>query len=222
MNYLSIEAERLPDRIRSAVSLAWSLFAKKVGGRLISINKEASMQLQYAYILQQILSLIVFDEKEAVTLELEESRLVDGSLCEIDILVTGQYSDLLYPIAIELKCYKTYSTTGGKRGATDIFRKDVYEDFAILERYIESNQTKAGISLIMTDMESLIYPKSKKGKCWDYDISDGTIIYPGRLMTPIGGKPVEIELKKQYTLKWLQYGSFWFAEIEGNAFSFGQ
>jgi len=210
-----IEADALPIRLRGAVSLAWSLFARKVGSELIHVNKEASMQLQLGHILQQLLPLIVFHKDEKVELELETGVSVDSSTCELDILLTGIRDDTKHRIAIELKCYKTYASSGGKRGATDIFMKDVYEDLAFLERCVESGQAEDGIALVMTDMGRLVNPKSKEAKCWDYDISHGAAFGPIALATSIGGKPINISLKKKYSLQWIQYGSFWFLEIEG-------
>jgi hypothetical protein len=45
-----------------AISFAWSLLAKKVAGGLVAINKEAALQLQSGYVLQQVLPLITFHE----------------------------------------------------------------------------------------------------------------------------------------------------------------
>jgi hypothetical protein len=118
-------------------------------------------------------------------------------------------------IAVELKCYRTIASSGGKRGATDIFMKDVYEDLALLERYVENDYADVGIALVMTDMKRFVHPKSKETKCWHYDISDNAEFGPINLDTPIGGKPVSIQLQKKYELKWIQHGEFWFLEIEG-------
>lgn len=46
----NIESEDLAVRMRAAISLAWSPLAKTVGGRLIAINKEALLQLQFGYV----------------------------------------------------------------------------------------------------------------------------------------------------------------------------
>jgi hypothetical protein len=67
---LDIQAEDLTVRMRGAISLAWSIFAKKVGAGLMQINKEASMQLQFGFILQQLLPLITFREDESLRLDL--------------------------------------------------------------------------------------------------------------------------------------------------------
>src|SRR5258708_5474961 len=122
-------------RMRGAVSLAWSLFARKVGGGLIHINKEASMQLHFGYVLQQVLPLIAFSETDKVRLELETGVRLGLSTREIDVLLHGESNDQKHRIAMELKCYRTKAASGGARGATDIFMKDVYEDLAKLENY---------------------------------------------------------------------------------------
>jgi len=46
-----ISSPSFPVRLRRAISIAWEIFGRKVGGGLIPVNKEASMQLQYAYVL---------------------------------------------------------------------------------------------------------------------------------------------------------------------------
>ena len=67
----------------------------------------------------------------------------------------------------------------------------------------------------MNDLERLVNPKKKIAKCWDYDISNGTRINNVHLETPIGGKKIDISLKKTYEFNWIQKGQLWFLEIEG-------
>jgi hypothetical protein len=74
----NIEAEDFSERMRAAISLSWVMFSRKVGNGLIPINKEASMQLQYAYVLQQLLPLITFKDKAVA----REQRLPDAKLRE--------------------------------------------------------------------------------------------------------------------------------------------
>jgi hypothetical protein len=213
----SIESEDLAVRMRAAISLAWSLLAKKVGGGLIAINKEASLQLQFGYVLQQVLPLITFHKSEQLGLELETGAKIDQSVCEIDVVFTGTSESRTHRIAIELKCYRTLASSGGKRGATDIFMKDVYEDLAVLERYVECGHANEGVALVMNDMERLVHPTDKTAKCWRYDISYGATFGPVVLDTPIGGKEVSITLKNRYHLEWRQYGPFWFLEVQGHS-----
>lgn len=201
--------------MRAAVSESWLIFSRKVGGGLIPINKEASMQLQFAYILQQLAPLITFHENESLQVELETGVRVDDSSREIDLMFSGQWSGGEHKIAIEMKCYRTLAASGGKRGATDIFMKDVYFDLFLLERYVELNIANQGVSLVMNDMERLVNPSKKEAKCWRYDTSHGATFGDEVFNTPIGGKDVAFWLGKRYELAWQRYGAFWFIEVEG-------
>ncbi|UEL47218.1 hypothetical protein [Terrisporobacter hibernicus] len=206
----------LKERCREVISFAWDVFSKKVGNDLININKEASMQLQYAHILQQLLPIIIVNKEEMLKLELETTISDGTNNREVDLLLYGESKTESFKIAIELKCYRKIASSGGKRGATDIFMKSVYEDLCLLEKYCENNQANIGISLIMNDNENFINPKNKVAKCWKYDISDGHKIRGGvKLNTPIGGKDVNIELKKDYDFNWKKVNTMWFVEVEG-------
>lgn len=68
--HATILSEDFSIRLRNAISLAWNIFMRKAGNNLLPINKEASMQLHYAYILQQILPLITFKDDEMAVIEL--------------------------------------------------------------------------------------------------------------------------------------------------------
>jgi hypothetical protein len=125
---VGVESENLWARLRSAVTLAWRLFACKVGGGAISVHKEASMQLQYAYLLQQITPMITFSEQEQISIFLESGFRLRGRNREIDVLLVGKTPSQEHRIAIEMKCYRTLAASGSPRGATDVFMRDVYDD----------------------------------------------------------------------------------------------
>lgn len=211
----NIEAESFSERMRAAISLCWVMFSRKVGNGLIPINKEASMQLQYAYVLQQLLPLITFHNDEKFEIELETGVKSNDRSREIDLLFSGECRNQKHIIAIEMKCYRTLAASGGKRGATDIFMKDIYEDLHLLEQYVSQGIAHEGVALVMNDMERLVNPSGKEAKCWDYDISHGAYFGPGQLTTPIGGKEINITLSKRYAFSWINYGSFWFLEAQG-------
>ena len=107
------------------------------------------MQLQYAYILQQILPLIIFKNNESARIELETGLTVGNRIKEVDLLLKGISDAGEHSIAVEMKCYKTYASSGRLRGATDIFMKDVYDDLRLLESYIEFGHADRGIALVM-------------------------------------------------------------------------
>lgn len=209
------------ERLRAAISFAWDVFGRKVGAGIIVVNKEASMQLLYANILGQTLPLFMIEIDESSSVELEKGVRVEGKLREMDILVIGKKADLIHRIAIEVKCYRTKAASGGNRGATDIFMKDVYDDLHILERYCEEGHAEQGVALVMNDRIGFVNPKKKGSKCWDYDISHGTEVSPVVLTTQVGTtkNPIYINLKRNYKFVWSRCNSFWFAELEGRSSS---
>ena len=206
------------ERLRKSISFAWQVFREKTGANLLPINKEASMQLHYSYILQQVIPLICFHKDESVKIELETGVKINDRSREIDLVLKGADSHGCHKIAVEMKCYRTFASSGKPRGATDIFMKDVYGDLNLLEEYCEYEEFDRGVSLVMNDLKRLVYPNptKKSAKCWDYDISDGTEVGDTHLTTPIGGKEIDIRLKKSYEFNWVRNGQFWFLEIEGH------
>jgi hypothetical protein len=214
-----VTSESFEVRLRHAISVAWHVFARKVGGGLIPINKEASMQLQYAYVLKQLLPLTLHHKGESAELELEIGVKTSAGSNNIDILLRGVSPSEDIRIAIEMKCYRTLAASGGTRGAHDIFMKDVYVDLAILEEYIALRHASRGVALVMNDLPRFVNPTIKGGKCWAYDISDGHTFPGGQISVPIGGKNVFVDLRNSYTFNWAKFGSIWFSEIEGASVS---
>lgn len=208
--------EELINRVNNIIDVCWESFSAKVGGGLLNINKEASMQLHFAYVLKNSIDLIVHHQDENITIELETGISVKGRTRESDIVIKIEKGDAVMYLPIEMKCYKTMSSSGGLRGAQDLFRFGVYEDLQLLEQYQQHN-VLTGFQLTMTDSRNFVFPKSKEFKSWDYDISDGTIITNGiRISTPIGGKQVSIELAKSYSFNWKQIGGYFFLKLKGN------
>ncbi len=205
------------ERLRKSISFAWQIFREKTGAKLLPINKEASMQLHYSYVLQQVIPLICFHEDESVKIELETGVRVNDNYRVIDLVLKGKNSHGLYHnVAVEMKCYRQKTSSGGQRGASDIFMKDVYGDLHLLEEYCEYSDFDRVVSLVMNDLKRHVHPKQKRGKYWDYDISHGTKVGNKHLKTPFGGKKIDIRIKKSYEFNWVQCGQFWFLEIEGH------
>lgn len=203
------------NRLRQVISVAWHVFTRKVGGGLITINKEASMQLQYAYILKQLLPLTLHEKGESADLELETGVKTKSGTNNIDILLRAVSPMGERKIAIEMKCYRKEAASGGARGAHNIFMKDVYEDLHILEEYVALGHASRGVALVMNDLERFVNPKVKNGECWAYDISQGHTFPGGQISVPIGGKDVQVDLQNSYTFDWTKFGSLWFLELEG-------
>jgi len=208
--------EALINRIHKTIDLCWDSFSAKVGCGLITINKEASMQLQFAYLLKNTLDLAIYNDDESVELELEMGILVGNKMRVCDIIIHIKKADSHIQLPIELKCYKNISSSSGKpRGAQDLFKFGLYEDLELLESYVSEERIQ-GIQLTMTDTRNFAFPKYKNGKSWDYDISNNFQITDGVLIeTPIGGSTKRIELKKSYLFQWKEIESFYFLKIQG-------
>jgi len=217
MNFQKYKMEQLIKRIKDNVNLCWQSFSAKVGGGLIVINKEASMQLQFAYLLKNSMDLAIHHNDEYVRIELETGIPINGRLRECDILIEIKKGEKENFLPIELKCYRMKSASGKLRGAQDLFKFGIYQDLELLESYkISRKSILSGIQLSMTDNRNFAYPQSKEYKSWDYDISHGHKIENGvQLNTPIGGKPKSFELTNRYFFDWKQVGFFYFLKLQG-------
>lgn len=205
----------LVERVHNIVDICWNSFSAKIGCGLIPINKEASMQLHFAYVIKNALDLAVYNSDEEVHIELETNIVCNGArkLCDIVIIIKKGQSVQYLPI--ELKCYKEYAASGNKRGAIDIFCKDIYKDLEVLELYAEQENYSKGILLAMTDMERIVHPVKRKGKYVDYDIAHGTLLSGNvRKITPIGGKDVDLRINGYYKFNWQQCGNFYFVKLK--------
>ena len=128
-------SEDLKEKLNALVKMSWELLQRKIQYGLISINKEASLQLQFAYILQELISISRFSNDENVKVVLEETvKIQDAKPQEVDVIVETIINNEKYKIAIEMKCYRTKTSSGGNRGAQDIFVKDVYEDIEVFRK----------------------------------------------------------------------------------------
>ena len=204
-------------RIENFIYDSWKVFAHKAGNEVISVNNDASMQVNYAYLLKKHIDLIIYDKKEKIDIELEHAQMVNKQYKTIDILLkTSNAKETLY-IPINLKCYRQSTRSGGKSGASDIFKKEVYAGLELLEQYATLPHFAQGYELIMTNVKSLVYaPENQSTKQGDYSISKGHEIKDGiHLPSLIGGKDIDITLNKSYRFEWHQHGNFWFSLIQG-------
>ena len=201
--------EQTRERVSWAIEFAWNITVEKIVNGEIKVNKEASLQLHYSAILKTVLNLIKYSPSERIEIELETTVIDAKKQYNIDILITYTNGEIKENHSIELKCYKTIASSGGKRGAGDIFMHSVYMDIFYSELYIKQKFANQSTVLILTDYNNFINPKSKKTKNWTYDISQGHEFTGGHFTTSIGGKKVDFKLTKQYKFNWIKNGDFW-------------
>ena len=201
------------DRVAHAIEFAWQIVLNKAGKGEIRVNKEASLQLYYSSILKDTLDLFKFSSDEQFYIELEVSVKPMGKPLIIDVLISYSNRELSEKHAIELKCYKTKASSGNKRGAVDIFMKDVYMDLYYTEQYVLGKVADFTTCLVLTDFKNFISPKKKTAKSWAYDISDNFKVDKGKFSTPIGGKNIEFQLGKSYHFHWVNHDKYWGAML---------
>jgi hypothetical protein len=211
--------EGLIKRINDIIEVCWESFSAKIGCGLIVINKEASMQLNFAYLLKNTIDLAIHHEDEKITIELETTIKVLNRTRECDIVIKIEKGDTILFLPIEMKCYNFLASSGNERGALDIFCKDVYADLELLESYSTVNNYLTGIQLTMTNYSHVVFPihRGKFPKYRDYNIIEGTKIDNGiHLTTPIGGKNINIKLSGTYIFNWKHIGVYYFLKLENN------
>lgn len=202
--------KQISDRVTWAIDFAWCITIDKIVNGEIKINKEASLQMHYSTILKTTLDLIKYSPKDRIEIELETTVKVGIKPYIIDILLSYTDGFINEKHSIELKCYKTISSSGGKRGAGDIFMYSVYLDLYYSELYLKNKFADRATCLILTDYNNFINPKSKKTKNWTYDISQGHTFTGGHFTTNIGSnKNVDFKLTKKYTFDWKQNDNYW-------------
>jgi len=142
-------------RLKHILSEAWQiLFARIVVGRQ-AINKEASMQLQLARILQDLGKAYCITPDEHFTIELETG------IGRQNIDITCQLGES--KAAIELKCFRKQSNRATDLDMYDVLkdieRLDNYKDFQIKQfvcltdnsYYAENNNTGHGAAVSSTN-----------------------------------------------------------------------
>ncbi len=221
--------DRIEDKLDKLVKVAWELLQRKIAGGLVKVNKEASLQLHYAYILQELISICQFSDAENVKVVLEKTiKMEDKNTQEIDVVIETTVDKAPYQVAIEMKCYRKYAASGNRRGAMDVFVKDVYDDIESLEKYKRIDRSiRKTLFLVMTDYENIVVPqsqtkgkaKTKRPKYKAYDISNGHVLKgPKDINVPIGGKNVSIHIAGEYTFDWTTVpssaGNFYFLILE--------
>jgi hypothetical protein len=112
----------LEHRLRWLLSTAWEICINRIASGRITINKESSLQLHYAYILAQMGELACIDKGETFKIELETHHAGKN----IDIWCSLHDCEA----AIELKCFRKASNR-----AVDTDMYDVLKDISRLESY---------------------------------------------------------------------------------------
>lgn len=209
--------EQLERRVRKVINDCWNSFSHEVGGGSIYVNKEATMQLEYACMLKNRIGSIIQNQDESVGIELETGIEVDGKFKECDVVIYLKKENQERRLPIEMKCYKKITSSGKRRDGYSLFMKKVYQDLQLIESYRKNDHFINGVQLTMTDFTHIVSPVNRRGIMWDWDISDGhEIINGNHKEEPVSGNGKGTNLKGNYIFKWVKAGDYYFLKLENN------
>ncbi len=206
--------KQLSDKeINSLIENSWKELQEKIINDAVTINKEASLQLQFAVVLQTKINSI--KDKQIIKVLLEETIFIQNNKPqEADVVIETTINNEPYRIAIEMKCYRKLSASGKRRAAIPVFIRHVYEDLEVLEDYKkEHSDIKATYFLAMTDFEYLVNPDKRKAAYKQfYNMSSNYVLKAQKIDD---GKKSVIKLENDYEFNWIHEdnGKYYFLMI---------
>jgi hypothetical protein len=202
MNDIALES--LESRMRWMLATAWDICLQRIASKRISINKEASLQLHYAYILVQLGELACIEPEEAFKIELETHHAGKN----IDIWCALGHCET----AIELKCFRKASNR-----ATDTDMYDVLKDISRLESYSHVSLRRF---ICLTD-NGYYTNAIHTGHAGSVSIGNGKKYPKDVSITPSwvgkwkdGTRDAEIILKNDFEFGWRSLGTWHYLFVE--------
>lgn len=178
-------------RLDRIVEISYEILKGKIVSGGITVQNEASLQLQFGVILKQVGTLFEYDSKDHFEIILEEVQDVStikspkGARCDIMLRLCNCRSSAEVSAAIELKFFKA---TDGKTETITQNRRSVYLDVENLEEY----RTDLGYELVYTNNGNYPNPDSRSV----IRLGDG------ETMRTINDGMHDVILESTYDLKW--------------------
>ena len=203
------------NRLKQIVDTSYNILINKINYGNISIDNEAAMQLQFAYILKSIGVLYEYSLDERFSVELEKEVTLNsssfkskGQKAKIDILLKLADNKNTYKCAIELKYFKH------KNHREPNNRYDVFADIANLELY-KNNGIDMGYFVVGTDHPHYVTQASYSEDTKDFDLRDNTKYRKGTTLSYRADKPyADIILQNNYEFKWDKFKNKYFLILE--------
>ncbi len=195
-------------RLKDIVRLSFKSLYEKINGGLITVENEASLQLQLSSIIKSIGDLFIYQRDEIFSIELEKPvnltnrnfKKSKSSKAKIDLFISIENlsSKERHSCAIELKFFKKANHREPNN------RYDVFKDISNLENYGEF--TDYGVLLVATDHEHYISQKVYSEDTADFDFRNDSRYESGTELSYRTAKPYgdPIALKGSYEFKWLE------------------
>ena len=189
--------------LRDIVQLATSLLARRLAGRNVTADVEASVQLQLAMILQGLGQLYEFEPADCFVVQLEgvvpltqAAPKAGTGNPRVDILLGLGAGQHFATCALELKYLKRDNVR------QPLNRYDVYCDLANLEKYRERHVDETYLYVVTND--PAYRNKVPTGAAADFDLSQGVTVSGNTPLTYRGRKATRapIALQRDYTFEW--------------------
>lgn len=191
------------DRLNHVLDLAWNIFIKRLALGRIKVNKESSMQLHYASLINSLGELMCIDKDDVFTIELEHSY--HGK--NVDIVC--YYNN--FKAAVELKCFKKSSNR-----ATDTDMYDVLKD---IERLLDFEDFAVKRFLCLTDNPYYMNGEHS-GHAESVSISHGTLyVTENPIISSWAGKWKDksrdrtLHFNKDIGFEWFQENEWYFLNM---------
>ncbi|GMX60102.1 hypothetical protein Elgi_68690 [Paenibacillus elgii] len=194
------------DRLNYVLDLAWNIFIKRLALGRIKVNKESSMQLHYASLINSLGELLCLDKDDVFTIELEHSYQAKN----VDIVC---YYNNNRP-AVELKCFKKSSNR-----ATD---NDMYDVLKDIERLLNFNDFAIKRFVCLTDNPYYVQVQHS-GQAEIVSTSHGSLYVHEKPIVPgwIGKRQDKsrdrtLKFKSDIGFEWFQENEWYFLNMRLN------
>lgn len=194
------------DRLNRTFSLAFECLQQKINGGRVSIENEASLQLQFAAILKSVGELFENYRDEIFSIELEKPVSLSGATfgksgsnkAKIDIFFkyTRVSTGETHSCAIELKYFKK------KNHREPNNRYDVFDDIRNLENY--GAFADCCFMVVATDHDHYVSQETYSPDTGDFDFRNDKTYSAGKIASYRTAEPYgpPIKLAGNYSFKW--------------------
>lgn len=194
------------DRLNTIIELSFNCLYEKIDGGLVSIENEASLQLQLSSIMKSFGEQFIFRKDELFSIELEKPvvlskgtfRKSNSSKARIDIFISIENikKNEKTDCSIELKFFKKSNHREPNN------RYDVFKDIQNLENYGEFSNF--GYLIVATDHEHYISHNQYSMDTADFDFRNNSKYTANSKLEYKTSKPYgdPITLNYDYTFSW--------------------
>lgn len=189
--------------LKNIIELSYQILTRKIAGRSIIVNNEASLQLHFSQILLTVGRLYEFQSGDLFHLELEgniplgkpTAKNKNGN-ARVDILIALGKDQFFVTSAIELKYFKK------KNHREPLNRYDAYADLQNLE-ICKEDKIDYGYMIIATDHEHYISQENYSPETDSFDFRNGKKYLKNTVLKyRDNSKLAPISLKRDIEFNW--------------------